>query len=218
MERIRNLIHGNYNPFEGFVPRPEDIQGWASTSPAFQKCITDIRPKLIIEVGSWKGCSAVFMAKNCFDAGYDDFEIVCIDTFLGSWEFFTTMPEYLPHEHKIHGRAHVYEQFLSNIIHTNLTNHITPFPIDSVNGALCLKHWKVQADMIYIDAGHDYDSVFADLILYKDLVRPGGYLLGDDWFHIPIKEAVADALGEVEELSSDKFLWVRPNEPSQQTD
>jgi len=217
MERIRNLIHKGHDPYADFVPRKEDIQGWASTSPAFLKCIQELKPKRIIEVGTWKGCSALFMAKTCIEEGYNDFEIVCIDTFLGSWEFFTTMPEFLAPSQKIHGRAHIYEQFLSNVIHTNLTNHITPFPIDSVNGALCLKHWNVQADLIYIDAGHDYDSVFADLTLYKDLVRPGGYLLGDDWFHVPIKEAVEDALGEVQTLSHDKFLWIRPNEPSQQT-
>lgn len=209
MEKLRTKIHGDRNPYEGFVPMPDDIQGWASTSPVFEECINKINPKTIIEVGTWKGCSAIHMAFKCLSK-YNDFEIVCIDTFLGSWEHWTTMPEYLPKEKLIHGRAHIYEQFLSNVMLTGFADHITPFPIDSINGALCLKHWGVQADMIYIDAGHDYDSVFSDLTLYKDLVRPGGYLLGDDWFHIPIKEAVADALGEVKELAHDKFLWVRP--------
>jgi len=41
-------------------------------------------------------------------------------------------------------------------------------------------------------------------------VRPGGFLLGDDWFHVPIREAVQDVLGEVQTLSHDKFLWGRP--------
>ena len=137
-------------------------------------------------------------------------EIVCIDTYLGSWEHWTTMREFLPPEKLIHGRAHIYEQFLSNVVHTGFVDTITPFPIDSVNGALCLKHWNVLADMIYVDAGHDYDSVFTDLNLYKELVRPGGFLLGDDWFHVPIREAVQDVLGEVQTLSHDKFLWGRP--------
>lgn len=209
MERIRDKIHGIHDPYAGFMPIKDDIQGWASTSEAFEDCIKKVNPKLIIEVGTWKGCSAIHMANIC-KKYYDDFEIVCIDTFLGSWEHWTTMNQFLPKESLIHGRAHIYEQFLSNVILIGYTNHITPFPIDSVNGALCLKHWNVQADMIYIDAGHDYDSVFTDLTLYKDLVRPGGLLLGDDWFHQPIKEAVEDSLGEVMTLSHDKFLWVRP--------
>lgn len=209
MEKLRTKIHGDLDIYAGFEPMEADIQGWASTSDAFQYCIDAINPKLIIEVGTWKGCSAVFMSKLLLEK-YDDFEIVCVDTFLGSWEHWTTMPEFLPHSQRIRGRAHIYEQFLSNIMRTGLQNHLTPFPIDSVNGAHCFKQWNVQADMIYVDAGHDYDSVFADLSLYKELVRPGGYLLGDDWFHGPIKQAVADALGEVKELSHDKFLWIRP--------
>lgn len=207
MEKLRNKIHGSLDPYAGMTA---DIQGWASTSPVFADCIRELNPKLIIEVGTWKGCSAIHMAKTCLEL-YNDFEIVCIDTFLGSWEHWTTMPEFLPHDLRIHGRAHIYEQFLFNVAHMDLEKYITPFPIDSVNGALSLKHWNVQADMIYVDAGHDYDSVFTDLMLYKDLVRPGGYLLGDDWFHIPIKEAVADVLGEVKELSRDKFLWIKPS-------
>ena len=53
------------------------------------------------------------------------------------------------------------------------------------------------------------NSVRMDLDLYKDLVRPGGHMLGDDWFHPPIKQAVADSLGEVITKSHDKFLWVK---------
>jgi predicted O-methyltransferase YrrM len=120
------------------------------------------------------------------------------------------MTEFIKKESLINGRPNVYNQFLSNVISVGLQNNITPFPIDSVNGALTLSHFDVKADMVYIDAGHDYDSVVADLILYKDIVRPGGLLLGDDWFHGPIKQAVSDALGEVHTLSHDKFLWVKP--------
>lgn len=209
MERVRNKIHGNHNPYEGFSPLSEDLQGWSSTSEAFKKCIDQIKPKLIIEVGTWKGASAIHMAKTCFGY-YNDFEIVCVDTFLGSWEHWTTMADSMPIEKRIHGRCNVYEQFLSNVIINNLTDNITPFAIDSINGALSMKQWSVKADMIYVDAGHDYDSVYNDLLLYRDLLRPGGFLLGDDWFHPPIKQAVEDVLGEVQTLSHDKFLWIHP--------
>jgi hypothetical protein len=91
-----------------------------------------------------------------------------------------------------------------------MQDHITPFPIDSINGGLTLLKLGVQADLVYIDAGHEYQSVRMDLDLYKNLVRSGGHMLGDDWFHPPIKQAVADSLGEVITKSHDKFLWVRP--------
>jgi predicted O-methyltransferase YrrM len=40
---------------------------------------------------------------------------------------------------------------------------------------------QIQADLIYIDASHDEDDVYADLTHYWKLLRPGGIMLGDDW-------------------------------------
>ena len=72
MEKLRNKIHGSRDPYAGMTA---DIQGWASTSPVFADCIRELNPKLIIEVGTWKGCSAIHMAKICLEL-YNDFEIV----------------------------------------------------------------------------------------------------------------------------------------------
>ena len=210
METVRNKIFEGHDPYANFNVGRYDLQGWASTSEAFEYCIQEIKPKLIVEVGTWKGASAVHMARTCLKY-YDDFEIVCIDTFLGSVEHWTNVSPHLPKASLINGRAPLYEQFLSNVKITNLTKYITPFPIDSINGALSLLKLGVQADMVYIDAGHEYQSVVFDLELYKNVVRSGGYMLGDDWFHPPIKAAVKDVLGDdVKTLSHDKFLWVRP--------
>jgi hypothetical protein len=42
-------------------------------------------------------------------------------------------------------------------------------------------------------------------------LRPGGYLIGDDWFHQPIKNAAYDVFGEdkVIPYSEDKFVWIK---------
>ena len=55
-------------------------------------------------------------------------------------------------------------------------------------------------DWIYIDGGHDYDSVKADLELYFSKIKPGGFLTGDDYYlpsedslhPVPVKEAVEE--------------------------
>lgn len=209
MEKVRNKIHGTHDPYAGFDPITYDIQGWASYSQCFEDTIREIQPKIIVEVGTWKGASAIHMAKTC-KKYYDDFEIICVDTFLASYEHWISIDGNLPKSSLKHGRPTIYETFLSNVVTEGLTEYITPFPIDSINGGLTLLHLDVQADLVYIDAGHEYQSVYMDLMLYRNLVRPGGHLLGDDWFHPPIKEAVADSLGEVITKSHDKFLWVRP--------
>lgn len=209
MEKIRTLIHGTHDPYAGFETTDYDIQGWASYSPCFEDTIKEIQPKIIVEVGTWKGASAIHMAKTC-KKYYDDFEIICIDTFLASYEHWVNIDGNLPKTNLKNGRPTIYETFLTNVITEELTEHITPFPIDSINGGLTLSHFGVQADLVYIDAGHEYESVFMDLMLYKNVVRSGGHLIGDDWFHPPIKQAVADSLGEVVTKSHDKFLWVKP--------
>lgn len=210
-QSARDKIYKGYDPFVGFTPTlPYDIQGWASYSQAFEDSIRELQPKLIVEVGTWKGASAIHMAKTC-KKYYDNFEIVCIDTFLASVEHWTTHNTNLPPAALQFGRPTIYETFLTNVYTEGLTKHITPFPIDSINGGLVLRELGIKPDLVYIDAGHEYQSVFMDLMLYKDIVRSGGHLLGDDWFHPPIRAAVGDALGtNVITKSHDKFLWVKP--------
>jgi hypothetical protein len=48
-----------------------------------------------------------------------------------------------------------------------------------------------------------------DLYNYAQVLRPNGYMLGDDWYHLPIKQAANETLGadRIIELSQSKFLW-----------
>jgi cephalosporin hydroxylase len=206
MKEMRKIIYGNHDIYADFQPLEIDLQGWTSDSPIFDFVIQNFKPQRIIEVGSWKGRSAINMAKICKRLGLNT-EILCIDTWLGSVEHWTHEDENLPISKFKNGKPTIYDQFISNVIHTETTEYITPFPIDSINGALVLKKYGIQADFIYIDAGHEYDSVKNDLTNYSKLVKQGGILVGDDWFHPPIKQAVADTLGRVATFSNDKFMW-----------
>lgn len=210
-KNISAHIH-DVNPYDGIQPLALDEQGWSSTGTSFESSVKETNARTIIEVGTWKGASALNMAKIALELGYprNELEIVCIDTFLGSWEHHTTFSSFKQgNGKKINGRPNIYEQFLSNVIHKEYTDIITPFPIDSYNGALCLQQWKISADLIYIDAGHDYDSVYADFKLYKDVLREGGYLLVDDWHHRPIKEAANAVFGDSIKEFHGKAVWIK---------
>ena len=135
MKEVRSLIYKNHDPYQHVDMFPEEVQGWDSTSPAFLNVIEQFNPKLIIEVGTWKGGSAIHMAE-LMKQRTDDFEIVCVDTWLGSVEHWDETSAGLGwHDDLEMGRPTIYQQFMSNIIHKGLTDYITPFPIDSINAA-----------------------------------------------------------------------------------
>jgi hypothetical protein len=138
-----------------------------------------------------------------------ELEVVCVDTWLGSVEHWTDNTDFK--NFMRNGRSRLYEQFLSNVIHKGLQNNITPFPIDSINAYEVCAKLGIVADLIYIDAGHDYNSVRIDLVNWASILRPGGYLIGDDWFHQPIKDAAYDVFGEdkVIPYGEDKFVWIK---------
>ena len=39
--------------------------------------------------------------------------------------------------------------------------------------------------MVYVDAGHDFFSVYSDMENYYKLIRPGGVMFGDDFTGSP---------------------------------
>lgn len=179
------------NPYEGFdyTQYPFDITSyWDSfggrqpdnttdnCSPAFEKLISELRPNLILEVGTYKGKSAIHMA-NLTKKYQIPAKVVCIDTFLGSAEHYFCDQDLK----KLHGYPTMYYQFLANVMHTNNQDIIVPIPLDSLSEYRILKENGTRADMIFIDAGHFYESISLDIKLYWELLKPGGVLLGDDY-------------------------------------
>lgn len=206
---VRKIIYKDHDPYDGLDLYPENVTGWAtSTSEVFKKVIDELKPRRVIEVGSWYGKSAIHMAELIREYT-DDFEIVCVDTWLGSFEHWANDGAFI--NGLKNGKSDIYQHFLSNIVHKGLQNYITPFPIDSLNAAEFFKEKQITADLVYIDAGHEYLSVKCDLYSYSEVVRPGGVMLGDDWFHEPIKRAAYDTFTQekIIEMSRDKFAWIR---------
>ena len=186
------LLHGK-NIYEGydFKEIPPDTQGWGSDSKAFGKLIEEIRPRLIIEVGTWKGGSAITMANALRESGGGI--VLCVDTWLGAVEMWNDKsdPERFLSLRCKQGFPQVYFTFLANVCHAGLQDFIVPFPLHSSSAALWLMMHGVLADMIYVDdASHEEEDVYQDLLDYYELVRPKGVLFGDDWSWTGVRSAV----------------------------
>lgn len=217
--KVFPLIHQD-SPYAGFAAEdfPLDTQGWGSIHPAFEQAIAALRPSLIIEVGTWKGGSALHMASIARRLGLES-EIVCVDTFLGSHEHWI-VPEWKQSLNLKNGYPRLYFQFLANVVKQGMQDLITPFPISGTSAAYFFLHHGIVADLVYIDAGHEYPDVLRDIELYWSLLRPGGALIGDDFTPTwpGVVKAVKDFAahhGLTLQSSSEKWVLVKPKAPAQ---
>lgn len=166
--------------YENLELLPEDLTGWGGTDPIFEQLISEVKPKIIVEVGTWKGQSAITMA-NAVKRHNLDTTIYCIDTWLGALEFWHWLKETDERDLMLkNGYPQIYYQFLSNVVHNQAQDIIIPFPNTSTCGAAFLKCNKVSADLIYIDASHEEADVYSDICSYYELLNEGGVLFGDD--------------------------------------
>ena len=191
-DELLALLHPR-DSFTGldFAARPFDGHGWGSDSPAFRELILAEKPRLIIEVGTWKGGSALHMA-GVLEAAKLPGTILCIDTWLGALEFWTdlTDPERYGSLRHEHGWPTVYFQFLANVCHRSLQHRIVPFPQTSATGALWLRYYGLRGDLIYLDGSHEEDDVYQDVLDYWEVLTPGGTIFGDDWSWDGVRVAV----------------------------
>jgi len=116
--------------------------------------------KVIVEMGAWVGLSTRWIADNAPGA-----KVITIDHWKGSPE--NSSDPLVPI---------LYEQFTSNC--WGHKDRIIPVRSTTTQGIEELRKLGVRPDVIYVDAGHDYDSVCQDLKICMEFDCP---LVGDDF-------------------------------------
>lgn len=160
---------------------PEDNQGWNGNSYVFEQLIQQTSPSIIVEVGSWKGQSAINMGKAVKKLNLLT-KIYCIDTWLGAIEFLTNLKDTPERDLLLkNGYPQVYYQFLSNVVHNKLEGVIIPIPNTSITGFKYLKYYNITPQLIYIDASHEEEDVYIDIKNYYSLLPKDGIIFGDDY-------------------------------------
>eukprot|EP00250_Pteridium_aquilinum_P015353 c22535_g1_i1 orf=218-1144(+) len=181
---ILNKVFDGLSPFVEFPPdlaKPylhnKRIKGWGSTGSVFMRLLEEVRPKIILELGTYLGASAIHMATSAKSLYDHQVLILCVDDFRG-WPGFRDKFKF----HQINGDVTLLYQFMQNVQIMNLTDTILPLPFSTTSamGALC--EWGVYADLIEVDAAHDFHSAWADINLGYSLLRPGGVMFGHDYF------------------------------------
>jgi Methyltransferase domain len=207
-------LNGSYETMD-FSGLTEDIQGWESQHRIFGRVFERYRPSLVIEVGTWKGASVLHMDRlsRRLECGTS---FICVDTWLGSNDSLWLDAEFRKSLMLQNGYPTMFRQFVFNVKTHEALDRIYPLPMTSTCGAYLLKRLQVQADAIYIDAGHEEDEVYVDLDRYFSILRPGGAMFGDDYSDdwIGVKRAVDRFCAEhglALQIDDGKWLFEKPD-------
>lgn len=190
---LLRMVHNSVNPYAGF-PAKEWGGAWFNDPGArrdiFKQSIDMLQPRIIVEVGSFVGESAIFMAEHIKATGLDA-AILCVDTWYAGFDHYVGAPEKI----KLHfGRPDFYYRFMANVINHGHQDVILPLALDSINAARVLKMLHIKPNFVYVDASHEEGDVLRDYHAYWDLLDWGGGLLVDDltgWFPGVVKDYTA---------------------------
>ena len=121
----------------------------------------------IVEVGSWKGKSASYLAVEILNST-KNIKLYCVDTWKGSDEHRSD---------QIIIEDVLYELFLNNI--KTLLNVIRPIRQNSIKASKLFEDNSL--DVVFIDADHSYDAVKSDIEAWYPKVKNKGIIAGHDY-------------------------------------
>ena len=142
---------------------------------------------LFVEIGSWKGRSASYMAVEIINSE-KNIKFDCIDTWEGSEEHLNSNSYWFQPE-LVNDKNWLYRTFLQNTKSVN--NIINPIRTTSLEASQYYKDRSI--DFVFIDAAHDYENVKADINAWYPKVKKGGIIGGHDY---PGFEGVVQAVNE----------------------
>lgn len=202
-ELLSHFYH--QDPFDGFSYTDDEVDchGLSPDHPVFESALSSLRPSVIIEVGTWKGKSAITMAEILDRHGIDGV-VICVDTWLGSPEHslspksHPTEPAHYASLRHRNGYPRLYDTFMANVMHSGMEKYIIPVPNTSDNAFEMFRRINLVADFVYIDAAHEYECVLRDLNNSWEILRDGGILVMDDYIKWPsVTQAIDDFAAKV---------------------
>jgi len=145
IEKVRRLI--------------SEIDGWLSDSEGellYELAKGVPGGQAIVELGSWKGKSTVWLAKGT-EAGQRN-KVHSIDPHSGS------------KAHISEGETNTYPAFINNLTKAGVQDVVVPLvktPAEAV------KRWREGIGLFWIDATHEYEDVKRDFLSWEPYLLPG---------------------------------------------
>jgi predicted O-methyltransferase YrrM len=150
----------------------ENIPGWAAFKGLYRVAVTDApsdRESMFVEVGSWLGKSAAYMAVEIINSG-KPIKFSCVDP----WE--DGGPDLKDTSYFKSLKQPVYDEFRKN---TKPVQHVIhTLRMDSLDGARQFPDASI--DFLMLDGDHNYPAVLHDIDAWLPKMRPGALMAGDD--------------------------------------
>lgn len=158
--------------------------GWFNHGPQVLALLDQYRPKVVVELGSWLGASAIAMARSVRRWGGT---VTCVDTWAGELGDDGGSPA---------GRSPLMLLSCARaMVEAGISASVRLIPATTQEAA---KYWTQPIDFLYVDADHSHAGVLADLDAWVPHVTPGGVIAGDDYRH-PRYPGVQTAWDEFEQ-------------------
>lgn len=161
----------------------ESIHGWFNYESLYSEMVEKFPDgSHFVEVGTWLGRSASYLAVEIVNSG-KDIKLDCVDTWLGA-------PELM--EEEVVKNGTLYSDFIRNI--EPVKRIITPIRLTSTQASHLYKDGTL--DFVFIDADHTKEGINSDLGCWFPKIKVGGIIAGHDWDYPEIKETLNGFFGE----------------------
>lgn len=144
-----------------------------------------------VEIGVWTGSSVCYMGVEIINSG-KNIILECIDTFGGSQEHLDESNIYFEPRLK-NDPNWLYNEFLKNTSKVSSVINI----VKSISWEAASLYDDDSIEFVFIDAGHDYDSILRDIIAWYPKVKKGGVISGHDWHYPDIQRAVKEYFNDI---------------------
>lgn len=198
---LRDAARGQFDP--ALAPKPwENVQGWFDYERAVDHII-DRTPEggHVVEVGVWLGKSTIYWAEKARPKGIT---VWAVDHFRGT-------PGEAPHAEYLATGANLYAQCMRNLDAAGALDVVRVLPVGSYQASELFGNVIPDTDAVWLDAGHDYDSVRQDITHWRWRVRPRGIIGGHDYSTAwpGVMRAVNEAFPEGVDAGISPGSWVK---------
>jgi len=164
-----------------------DVIGWFDWQQIYDEQLTGfgMNHAVMVEVGTFKGRSAIYLASE-IKRRHKNVDLFCVDHWLGNAD----EPNMADMIKDANARGGLYKEFIENINRCGVADYIKPLRMSSVEGAAQFKDRSV--NFVFIDAGHSYADVTADLNAWWPKLTPGSSFAGHDAHADGVRNAVRD--------------------------